>query len=438
MRQNPSGFLQMPFFSFEATDTQGRRRQGQIQGTTPDQVRQLLTGQGLQNVQIRIAAAPAAAPTPKPAAAQPVKSVPVSVPAPTLPAEPKEHKPTRLSDKDRMFFFGQLGRFYHSGIAPNKALEELADRARSPGQQETFREIARLTGGGTGLGAAMRQYPDYFSPDDAATMEAGEKSGELTAACDAIAQQADKSHRLKKQLRWYTLTLTVTAGLFPILLGIVNGSLASMKVQDAAGGSLPVVATAAKYTGQGISSMLPALAAGITAFFLLRWIWQRDRFLMLRHRLVLAIPLVNGRARAESLLRLAFSLQNLAKAGLAPKTSFDIAADSMPNRELARRAREAAAQMRENQSLSDALRSAGLFDPQMNDVVSTGEITGDVPRAMAQVASAQAGDYDARDTNFSHLSCVLLYIPLAIMVVTMLAILYLTLYSGIIRQLTTD
>jgi general secretion pathway protein F len=154
--------------------------------------------------------------------------------------------------------------------------------------------------------------------------------------------------------------------------------------------------------------------------------------------LVLAIPLVNGRARAESLLRLAFSLQNLAKAGMAPKTSFDIAADSMPNRELARRAREAAAQMRENQSLSDALRSAGLFDPQMNDVVSTGEITGEVPRAMAQVASAQAGDYDARDANFSHLSRVLLYIPLAIMVVTMLAILYLTLYSGIIRQLTTD
>ena len=432
MRQNPSGFLQMPFFSFEATDTQGRRRQGQIQGTTPDQVRQLLTGQGLQNVQIRVAAAPAAAPTPKPAAAQPVKPIPVS--APTLPAEPKEHKPTRLSDKDRMFFFGQLGRFYHSGISPNKALEELADRARSPGQQETFREIARLTGAGTGLGAAMRQYPDYFGPDDAATMEAGEKSGELTAACDTIAQQADKSHRLKKQLRWYTLTLTVTAGLFPILLGIVNGSLASMKVQDAAGGSLPVVSTAAKYTGQGITGMLPMLAIGITAFFLLRWIWQRDQFLMLRHRLVLAIPFVNGRARAESLLRLAFSLQNLAKAGLAPKSSFDIAADSMPNRELSRRAREAAAQMRENQSLSEALRSAGLFDPQMNDVVSTGEITGDVPRAMAQVASAQAGDYDARDTNFSHLSRVLLYIPLGIMVVTMLATLYLTFYSGILRQ----
>jgi type II secretory pathway component PulF len=90
--------------------------------------------------------------------------------------------------------------------------------------------------------------------------------------------------------------------------------------------------------------------------------------------------------------------------------------------------------MRENQSLSEALRSAGLFDPQMNDVVSTGEVTGDVPRAMAQVASAQAGDYDARDTNFSHLSRVILYIPLGIMVCVMLATLYLTFYSGILRQ----
>lgn len=463
----------MPFFQFEATDAQGRLRQGQIQGTTPDQVRKLLVGQGLANVQIRVAptgsggsgtrqassqsqsqSARAAAPA-RPVTASPVSASPVSTssvsarpadPVIQMPAShaappidvPIEMAPRKMSDKHRMFFFGQLGRFYHSGIAPNRALETLSDRARTPAQREMIRELSDRVGAGESLGTVMKAFPRYFSPSDAATIAAGEASGEVVAACDFIAHQADKSHRLKRQLMWFTVILCVVAGMFPLLLGIVNGSLKSMKVQDEAGGSLPAGPTAMKYAGEGITLMLPWLLGGIAVFPAIRTLWLSDRFLMTRHRLVLMVPLVNGRATAESLTRFAWALQNLAKAGLAPKSSMEVAADSIVNRELARRAREAAASMRENEPLSVALKRAELFNYDMNNVVETGEMTGDVPRAMAQVAASHQGEYDARDAAFGPLSRALLYVPLSIMVLLMLALLYYSLYTGIFRQLGTE
>jgi general secretion pathway protein F len=445
----------MPFFQFEATDAQGRLRQGQIQGTTPDQVRKLLVGQGLANVQIRVAPTGSGGSGTRQASSQSQsQSQSVRAPAPARPADPViqapavrsapaidtpvEMAPRKLSDKHRMFFFGQLGRFYQSGIAPNRGLETLSDRARNPGQREVFRELSDRVGSGESLGTAMKAFPRYFSPSDAATIAAGEASGEVASACDFIAHQADKSHRLKRQMFWFMIILCCLAGLFPILLGIVNGSLKSMKVQDEAGGSLPAGPTAMKYAGEGITTMLPWLLLGIAVFVGLRAFWLSDRFLMLRQRLVLMVPLVNGRATAESLMRFAWALQNLAKAGLSPKSSMEIAADSLVNRELARRAREAAAAMRENEPLSLALKRAELFNYDMNNVVETGEITGDVPRAMAQVAASSQGEFEARDSTLGPISRAFLIVPAGIMVLMMLVVLYYTLYNGIFRQLGTE
>jgi general secretion pathway protein F len=447
----------MPFFQFEATDAQGRLRQGQIQGTTPDQVRKLLVGQGLANVQIRVAPSGSGSggSASRPASSQSQsQSQSVRAAAPARPADPViqapairsapaidkpvEMSPRKMSDKHRMFFFGQLGRFYQSGIAPNRGLETLSDRARTPGQREVIRELSDRVGSGESLGTAMKAFPRYFSPSDAATIAAGEASGEVASACDFIAIQADKSHRLKRQMFWFMIILCCLAGLFPILLGIVNGSLKSMKVQDEAGGSLPAAQTAMKYAGEGITTMLPWLLLGIIVFVAIREFWLSNRFLMTRHRLVLMVPLVNGRATAESLTRFAWALQNLAKAGLSPKSSMEIAADSLVNRELARRAREAAASMRENEPLSVALKRAELFNYDMNNVVETGEITGDVPRAMAQVAASSQGEFDARDSTLGPISRAFLIVPAAIMVLMMLVVLYYTLYNGIFRQLGTE
>jgi len=408
----------MPFYRYNVTDATGEVREGSLQAATSDAARTALVKAGMQVRQISAANGPV--------------GVPLAPPVPTI------QRTAAVGDKARFILFSQLGRFARAGVAPNQAFGQIAAQATKKPLREALLAAEAAATSGASVSDVFGRYPDVFPPDVVATYRAGELGGFLADACDEISNQAHLSHQLKRKTTMFGITLAVVAGSFPFALAVIQGALASIDVQDRAGGSLPPVATLMASVQKTAFAMAPiAIAAYVVAYLAWR-VWHSLPARPLRHRIVLIVPILAGRARAESLARFGWVMSMLARGGAPPNVCLQVAAASMPNLELARRMLATASTMKENERLSSALRRSDLLSVEYQNVVENGELTGDVPGAVMNMARATNADFEARDKSFSHLSGMLFYIPFGLLTLFIAVFLLKTFYGGLMSHFQAD
>ena len=302
---------------------------------------------------------------------------------------------------------------------PAQSLTDLASRTPERYRDSLFRAAAKVSEGGR-MSDALEAYPYLYPPDVIGTIRAGETAGFLPEAMEEVADKMQGSDRLKKRLFYYQIVFAATFGITPLILAIVDGSLASIKTQDAAGGSLPPVATLAAAAFKALLAVLP-----LSAFiFLVAWglsAWVNSMPMrQFRHSLIMRIPVIGGRASAESMARFTWALAMVSRGGLSPQNTFLLALESVPNLAIRQRLAEQGRQMTESDKLSTSLRNAGVLPPEFGDIVQTGEITGDVPRALDSVRKATDADFRAKDETAARRAG-FIFLGLLAVVVTVLA-----------------
>ena len=112
-----------------------------------------------------------------------------------------------------------------------------------------------------------------------------------------------------------------------------------------------------------------------------------------------------------------------------------LAADAAPNLEVARRFRDEASRMREQDRLSVALGHTGLLDPQLVDVIENGELAGDVPGAVASVHRTTSGEFQRKDGSAHTKIWAILYPIAGLIIGLMLHHLYKTLILGYFEKI---
>ncbi len=425
----------MRFFSYQGTDRHGKPTQGTIQAATADEAGRLLLGGGVQTSSVRelgAAGAPAAA-APRPPAARPA-----AAPAPlAASAAVQAFKPRDAGNKTGFFFFEALGRLLRSGIAPNRALEELGRQARKAWLGERLTWASGAVGAGMSLAEALETCA-CFPTGAVGTIRAGEASGAVPDACLQAGSGCEHAHKLGARCGAMTIMFLFVAAYLPIGLAFVRGSIDSMERQADANSSLPIASTAATSIWSQLVHILPwALPWWIVVFGSWR-LWLMPRMRRVRHRAVLLVPILSGRARDESLARSSWALTELSRAGIAPARAMLLAADACPNLIYADRFREEAGRMREGTKLSTALRATGLLDPQLVDVVENGELAGDVPGAVASVHRATGAEFERKDSTAHTRIWFVLYPILGVMVAVIVGLLYKSLYQGLFHAMFKD
>ena len=449
----------MPFYKYSVSNNQGQVLEGSLQAATSDAARLALSSAGYVVYEVRevqtAKQVPTAAiatrlatpqvvkakPQPKPlqGVAAPVRQVRVESPSATRinsisSANPKPAgvKTKKGKDKDLFFLFNQLGSYFRSGINPVQALNDLT--MRTPRQyHESMKYAAQVVSEGGRMSDAFEAYPYLYPPDVVGTIRAGETAGFLPEAMDEIASKMEASHRLKKRLFYFSMMIVATIAMTPIILAFVEGSLASMKEQDLSGGSKPPVATLIKAVGVSLVHDGPItifICLGIWGF--LAW-FNSMKMRDFRHRLVMRTPIIGGRAMAESMARFTWAMGLISRGGLSPQRTFLLAAESVPNLAIRQRLQGDGDKMTESDKLSAALRRSNLLPVEYGHIVETGEITGDVPRALESVHKATNADYQAKDATAATRSSFILYGILAVLVTIIAAWLLVKLYSGEIK-----
>jgi type II secretory pathway component PulF len=282
----------------------------------------------------------------------------------------------------------------------------------------------------------FQRYPNLYPKHVVGSIRVGEQAGYFAEGCTIAAESVERARRLAGRLAYFPVIALFMLVIYPLSMGAIRGSLESMKQQDKAGGSMPVMPTILNAIGVQMKTYGPIALACLIGAFVLWKVWKMPAFRRARH--TAGLDLFPGRSRSEAVVRLGWGIGRSAQAGIPYYAAYQLAVDCIPNEILRDRVAREAATTREGEPLSGALRRSNILPPQYADVVETGEMTGDVPRAMEQLTNFAKSDFERADSVSEAKGKILGLMVIGLLTTILVVSLAVAWYGGLIQWGTSD
>ena len=276
----------------------------------------------------------------------------------------------KLSDRKMAGAYGQLGRMLEAGLSPTEALYLISRSAR--GKLATAADAMRsdIQQGASFAQAAANQ-PVLFPESSIAIIQAGESTGGLPAALDALASSARVRLDIKRQI--------IRASIYPFVLFTLVFFIPKAYLLFTVGFWAYLMACLIPYlTGLGILIALvwfvPMLASKLMG---------RE----LTGRVLRSIPGLKGLFKLSSKARFMGHLGAGLSSGLPIVSCLRLAGSATSDPAWIAGMSRAENMVKNGSSLHDALASTGLLDDEMLLCVSSGERVGRLEESLEQEAS---------------------------------------------------
>lgn len=368
----------MSAFEYTAIDAAGRETRGILEGDTARQVRQQLRDQGWTPLSV-------------------TESAELERSARARGLSGLLAYGTGLSARELTVVTRQLATLIQAGSPVEEALRTVAHYADKQRLQNLLMALRARVVEGQSLASALAEFPRSFSEMYVATVRAGEEAGHLGGVLDRLADYVERSLATRSSVAGaliYPLILTVVAiGIVALLLAYVVPEVVSVfdsLEQDLPALTVALLAISAFVRAWGLLA-LAVLFGGLVAFTLaLRNETFRYRF----DALLLRLPFVGPLLLDIDTGRFARTLSILAASGTPVLEALGTATQVISRRPIRAAVRRAAAQVREGESLQQALNASGWFPPMMLQLIAIGEASGELDNMLHRAA-----DFQERDTN---------------------------------------
>jgi len=299
----------------------------------------------------------------------------------------------RIGQQEFLVFNQELATLLKAGMPLVQSLDILRQRVQNATFKAVLDGIYEKVKSGTALSDAFSEHGDMFPPIYAASLMAGERSGNL----DAVIRRYVAYEKVITAVRRKTLS----AMIYPAVLVLLMTALVGIIVLKVIPAFSDFYATFERELPlstrilMGISSIVVAniwfiLIAIVGAAVLFRmWVkhpTQKARF----HRLVLRLPWLGQAVRKFATSQLARTLATLLGGGIPLVNALEIAARSMNNRYIARELDDVGREVREGESFARAMLKRGVFPDVAIKMVEVGEQTG----ALQEMLNSLADFYD--------------------------------------------
>ena len=357
----------MPFFEYSAFDTNGHKKNGQIEADSERSARQLLRDQSLMPSEI----------------------------ASVVPAANKQKHNRSVPSKDIALFTQQFAALVQSNIPLEEALNVAASQTRNKNLKITLQQIRTKVLGGHSIADGMREHPKVFSPIFRALVQAGEHTGELSKVLLKLADHTERSQKLRNTV--------VQATVYPIVLTIVAFSIISLLMAFV----VPKVVSQFEGTGQELpiltkimitcSNFIINYGLWLIGFLILfTFIWRHllknENFLLKVHRLMLRLPVAGYLIINLETTRLLGTLSIMLNGGSDLLDALNVSGHTLHNRSIRLTLQEVTEKVKAGQLLSKMLSAAKIFPPISLYIVANGEHSGKLGQALEQAAFQQENE----------------------------------------------
>ena len=336
---------------------------------------------------------------------------------------------------DLLMLFGQeLAALLKAGLPLLQSLDVMLERQQNPIFRRSLASIREKVKSGTALSEAFKAEGELYPPILAASVLAGERSGNLETMLRRFAQYM----RLNLALRKKAISASVyPAVLLLLMLGLVFILVVQVipQFQDFYADfdvELPLITRLLMTFSTTVRAHIGwVLLAGAVGFVALLWTVRREGAGVKIDRVLLRIPYLGHLMRMYATSQLARTLSSLLAGGLPLINAMEVAANSIGNRAMAEAIGRATPLIREGKSLTTALESTHMLENLALEMVKVGEQTGALGDMLTAIADFYDEEMDGRLATVLALVEPILLVVMAFVVAGMLLAFYLPLFEAI-------
>jgi len=289
----------------------------------------------------------------------------------------------------------QLADLLGGGVAVDRALALVSSQVEHQTLRAVLQQAQEAVRAGRLLSEALASYPQWFSPVYLGMVRAGESSGQLEAAlarlADMLENESDMTHRLIAALAYPLLVLSLGLVTVVLLMLVVIPNVRLLF--DEMGQRLPLPTRLLLASSQAISQWWLLWVVGLVGmgWGVRAWIHSVRGRAWLDHTL-LRLPLIGTLIGKHELARWMRHLGLLIGQGLAVLPALGIASRLLSNTHLRQAMEQAARGVQAGLGLAAALAASRRVPVFVCNMVSVGEESGSLERALLTAASAYERD----------------------------------------------
>jgi type IV pilus assembly protein PilC len=290
-----------------------------------------------------------------------------------------------------LLFNQELATLLKAGMPLVQSLDILRQRVKNTTFKAVLDGVHEKVRSGTALSDAFAEHGDMFPPIYAASLTAGERSGNL----DSVIRRYVSYEKIIGAVRRRTLSALIYPGVLLVLMTVLVGIIV-LKVVPAFSEfytsfdrELPLSTRMIMgFSDLVVQNFVLVLMVALVMILLVRgWIVRkREQF----HRIVLELPWLGPTVRKFATSQLARTLATLLGGGIPLVNALEIAGRAMSNRFMAREIDEVGRRVREGEGFAKALLARQVFPDVAVKMVEVGEQTG----ALTEMLNSLAEFYD--------------------------------------------
>jgi type IV pilus assembly protein PilC len=340
----------------------------------------------------------------------------------------------RVKPGDFLLFNQQLSAIIRAGIPILQAVAMLRRRAASSRLRAVLADVEDKIRSGMALSSAFAAQGPIFPRIYTASILAGERSGALDEVLSRYVTYMRRGVEIRRKIRgalaYPLFLLAASFGMVMFLTVYVVPKMSTLF--EGFNRALPtptlIVIGISHFASNNFYWFMPSLIVGAVALYL----WTRtasgglalDRFL-------LKLPIVSVLLKQLAIAQVTRSLATLLAGGITVVESWEIAAESVTNKDLRRRSSATLPMIREGRSFTDSLESAGWIPPLALDMIGVGERSGSLREMLEEVAEFYDRESEVRVEQLTTVLEPAILLVMGGVVVTILLSIYLPIIQSI-------
>ena len=372
----------MPVFAYTAKAADGKVLSGTSEATSPVDLRQRLSQQGMtvQNVK----------------------------PAKAVVAKKAANKGGGFMDRfarvglaDLSLFCRQFSTMIDAGVSLVRCLDVLADQSTNPKLRRIIADLRSEVEAGNTLSKAMAKYPTVFDNLFIGLIRAGEVGGVLEEALQRLSQFLEKDLELRRKVQsamTYPAIVSVLAlGIVLFLVTFILPKFMDLfKDLGLKRSQFPVMTLVLMDTSHFITSKWWICIMIVIAFIVAIRLFGRTKFgRRALDRFALKAPVFGKLNHKVALARFARTLATLLASGVPILQALETVAGVVANEIISDAILDARARVREGDVISEPLRKSKMFPPMVVQMIAIGQESGALDTMLMKIADFYEQEVDA-------------------------------------------
>jgi type IV pilus assembly protein PilC len=348
----------------------------------------------------------------------------------------KSERAIRIKHDDFLLFNQQLAALLKAGLPVLQSIQMLRQRSPNPKLRIVLADVEARIKSGSALSEAFTAQGDTFPRIYSASILAGERSGNLDDVLRRYVEYTKSIAALRRKIRsaltYPIILLAAALGLITVLTTFVIPRFST--IYDNMNAELPMITVIVVGVSNAVGANIYWLGPLILILLVSLVLWRRtEGGRRTIDRMILKLPIVGDLVKQMTTAQMTRSLATLLAGGITLVESFQIALQSVTNRELFRLTEGVTQQIREGKPFTESLTACGWVPALATDMIGVGERSGSLREMLDEVA----GFYDAEtEVKLGQLTTFIepaILVSMGIVVVTILLAIYMPLLQMVSR-----